>query len=311
MGIIDFILDVIKTSRDKNRRNILITQAINTPGIRLSLDGMELTSNIVIIPKFSDFEFFLDIGQALIERGKAIDPLELAQHQELWKNIFVTDITVIKKIQAFLQSLMHEDIIEEWKINVMYSYSKTPMGGRRRNIFKKYEDVEEYYKPPDWEFRRDVILKRDNYKCVLCGTNLKKSMQSDQSENSVSGHVHHIVHRSANGKHRFGNLVSLCRDCHASLDGHDKLYSRYLRLNEKSGIIHTYKCRFGKGLKALEGDPYKHQTCKQCKPIEYIQTIWKIRRSQQNEKILDYLLINHRTLGPQKIIENRPRLKIY
>lgn len=78
-----------------------------------------------------------------------------------------------------------------------------------------------------WEEVRNQVLKRDNYKCVVCG---KPATQ-----------VHHIHLRS---KHRDlmyvkNNLVSLCNDCHnhQSTEGLEEVNMRiakamYLSLND-------------------------------------------------------------------------------
>jgi len=51
---------------------------------------------------------------------------------------------------------------------------------------------------------RDYVLERDSYRCVLC----------DSPEHRE---VHHIVWRFRGGSDRVGNLVTLCRDCHAKV----------------------------------------------------------------------------------------------
>jgi len=55
-----------------------------------------------------------------------------------------------------------------------------------------------------WKNIRSIVLKRDNYKCVLCG-----------KENS--GQVHHIIPRSKGGTEELSNLITLCGRCHMLL----------------------------------------------------------------------------------------------
>lgn len=53
---------------------------------------------------------------------------------------------------------------------------------------------------------RYQVLRRDNFKCVLCG-------QSPASDPSIVLHVDHVLAFSREGKTRPDNLRSLCRDC--------------------------------------------------------------------------------------------------
>jgi 5-methylcytosine-specific restriction endonuclease McrA len=53
---------------------------------------------------------------------------------------------------------------------------------------------------------RLAILKRDHYKCVLCG-------RSPSSHPGVSLHLDHIIPYSDGGKTTKGNLQTLCNDC--------------------------------------------------------------------------------------------------
>lgn len=59
-----------------------------------------------------------------------------------------------------------------------------------------------------WDTRRRQVYQRDRYQCGNC-----------QSEGGLYGdvevHAHHIVPKSQGGSDRFGNLVTLCADCHA------------------------------------------------------------------------------------------------
>lgn len=62
--------------------------------------------------------------------------------------------------------------------------------------------------PDDWDTRRRQVYQRDQYKCGNC-----------QAEGGPYGdtelHAHHIVPKSEGGSDLFGNLVTLCADCHA------------------------------------------------------------------------------------------------
>lgn len=70
-------------------------------------------------------------------------------------------------------------------------------------------------RPDDWTLRTSYILKRDGYKCVICG-----------SRDNL--HVHHIVPVSVRPDHSEHNLITLCIRCHdrQAGQGHNGLMSR-------------------------------------------------------------------------------------
>lgn len=51
-----------------------------------------------------------------------------------------------------------------------------------------------------------VIFKRDNYKCVICG--------SAEAQSSLPFHLHHIIALSNCGTNHHNNLATLCYKCH-------------------------------------------------------------------------------------------------
>ncbi|TMJ56446.1 MAG: RecQ family ATP-dependent DNA helicase [Alphaproteobacteria bacterium] len=69
----------------------------------------------------------------------------------------------------------------------------------------------------DWVNIREAVLRRDNYKCVECGTPCR----------SAEADVHHLLPRSAGGPDEPSNLVTLCDGCHAA--HHPKLAGRLAR----------------------------------------------------------------------------------
>ena len=69
----------------------------------------------------------------------------------------------------------------------------------------------------DWVSIREAVLRRDNYKCVECGTPCR----------SAEADVHHLLPRSAGGTDEPSNLVTLCDGCHAA--HHPKLAGRLAR----------------------------------------------------------------------------------
>lgn len=69
----------------------------------------------------------------------------------------------------------------------------------------------------EWGTVREVVLKRDGYKCKQCGV----------SSRAAETDVHHLLPRSAGGMDEPSNLVTLCDGCHAA--HHPKLAGRLAR----------------------------------------------------------------------------------
>lgn len=59
---------------------------------------------------------------------------------------------------------------------------------------------------PGWEGVRQLVLKRDGFKCVDCGEACDKG----------AADIHHLIPRSLGGTDDLSNLVTLCDGCHAA-----------------------------------------------------------------------------------------------
>lgn len=62
--------------------------------------------------------------------------------------------------------------------------------------------------PADWGRRRKKVYQRDNYTCQECG-------RRGGPKGDTELHAHHIVPKSKGGSHKFKNLTTLCKQCHA------------------------------------------------------------------------------------------------
>ncbi len=67
--------------------------------------------------------------------------------------------------------------------------------------------AEKAAKATDWRKVRAFVLGRDKHRCRACSS-------------SHGLDVHHVIMRSLGGSDGPKNLVSLCRQCHASVHGH-------------------------------------------------------------------------------------------
>ena len=74
--------------------------------------------------------------------------------------------------------------------------------GLKKALTKK-EQYHQQLEHPLWEKKRNIILKRDQYQCRLCGS--KHNLQ-----------VHHIKYSSGKKAWEYPNLdlITLCEDCH-------------------------------------------------------------------------------------------------
>ena len=112
--------------------------------------------------------------------------------------------------------------------------------------------------PPDWEWRRQIVVKRDSFRCSQCGVavgvpssseefvrSLKERLQKHpqlvygyprtKRSGEIIFHVHHRKKfRVDGGDHRLENLTTLCEYCHGLQPGHrhlmaDKTWGRTSR----------------------------------------------------------------------------------
>ncbi len=67
-----------------------------------------------------------------------------------------------------------------------------------------------------WATISPAVLFRDNYQCRVCGEAKFERVKSEKDFNKIHFglQVHHIIPRKDNGKSNFGNLITLCEDCH-------------------------------------------------------------------------------------------------
>jgi len=104
--------------------------------------------------------------------------------------IYIQVIHLIKIIIVFVFFL----IIAILSSRLIFNIQRT----RRRDYYRNY-----YLKSDEWQRKRYVVLKRDNWRCVYCGAHATQ--------------VHHLRYARYNiGKEPIEWLVSVCNSCHAS-----------------------------------------------------------------------------------------------
>jgi hypothetical protein len=71
---------------------------------------------------------------------------------------------------------------------------------------------------PDWPDRRREALERDDWSCVLCGYSNDAHVERHGQGLDVHHRQKFRSFESAEEANRLENLVTLCRDCHASVE---------------------------------------------------------------------------------------------
>lgn len=84
-----------------------------------------------------------------------------------------------------------------------------------------------------WQETREIVLDRDNWKCVICGESYRK----DELD------VHHLVPRSFGGSDEPSNLITLCDGCHGA-------YHPNLQVSLSRRFIEKWAIRLAKWLDA-------------------------------------------------------------
>ena len=81
------------------------------------------------------------------------------------------------------------------------------------------------------QYVREEVLKRDCYKCQICGT--KGSLFNKLT-------MHHIIFRSHGGKYTVDNLVTWCQRCHRAF--HKEYDSQHKSCRKKRGKKGRMRC---------------------------------------------------------------------
>ena len=108
-----------------------------------------------------------------------------------------------------------------WWYEYMVSRSEHWM---RRALFKRAYN--KYLQSPEWEAKRQAVLKRDEYKCVKCGS-------QDELQ------VHHLTYDHVYNE-PLKDLITLCKKCHYKT--HHKR-RRYGKVGTKRRMVHRKRTR--------------------------------------------------------------------
>lgn len=115
-----------------------------------------------------------------------------------------------KKKEIEMQIKQKMDLMEHFhnQLKATRYASANPQKNRSYNSSNQQK-----YSNPLWLSKKEIVLKRDGYKCRICG--------------STATEVHHIDYKDENGNYvkdeiwlsPFSHLISLCSECHAKFKG--------------------------------------------------------------------------------------------
>jgi hypothetical protein len=130
--------------------------------------------------------------------------------------VVVNEITHLYKYLRWIggNALVEQQLAQKWLPHVV-----GPMPVRKPSFFG-YQSVSAF---PESSFHRAPtpkqrmrILKRDRYRCRVCGRKAADHVD-------IELHVHHVKPWSKGGLTVDENLVTLCHTCHNGLDPHDDI----------------------------------------------------------------------------------------
>lgn len=81
--------------------------------------------------------------------------------------------------------------------------------------------------PADWDERKELVKRRDDFKCTIC------EWPRDFKVQRRNLHVHHITRLSAGGDNSLENLTTLCHVCHRQQEGGGHKRIKYRKQNRR------------------------------------------------------------------------------
>lgn len=135
--------------------------------------------------------------------------------EKFYKDVLAGELNITpRKIALITDSLVKKGYITKER-NSKGSIYYFNLPTEEREVPKKAPTLKEQYhqqlEHPLWEKKRNIILKRDQYQCRLCGS--KHSLQ-----------VHHIKYSSDKKAWEYPNsvLITLCKECHEKVHSDPK-----------------------------------------------------------------------------------------
>ena len=111
----------------------------------------------------------------------------------------------------------------------------------------------EYIHSEEWRQKRNQVLKRDGFRCQMCGT--AKNLR-----------VHHISYEHLNQDEELDDLITLCDNCHTKIHEQDIKHKGTVPACERNSSMFRIALRLLRENSSTRAwDKYK-VACRQCTP---------------------------------------------
>ncbi len=181
---------------------------------------------------FEDGESKIELRQAsLVRASKMVKILR----NEFKEGCFVVD--TVEELRVFLllggHAIIKKEIAEVALLDILKPQPSVRTGFTG---FRAIKDLPEtIFKKAPTKKQRMRILKRDNYRCKICGRR-----PSDNVD--ITLHIHHIRKWAKGGVTDDANLITLCHTCHEGLDPHSEI-SLFGLLSKSGKLIDVQSSR--------------------------------------------------------------------
>ena len=112
-----------------------------------------------------------------------------------------------------------------------------------------YDKYLKYLESEKWAELRNKRLALDNYECAIC-------------RSPYDLQVHHLIYPALLGTEHISHLVTLCKNCHAVIEGRKKRSSKY-RIDLKATIMFENKTTAEQSIKDLRSDITCRRRCEE------------------------------------------------
>jgi hypothetical protein len=160
-----------------------------------------------------------------LRKGRLVDPHQMADLWIGWEMPFHVVNSGADFLHWFLlggHALVKQSIAEQVMTEQISSSPCVRTGMREFTGLESLPDT--LFHPAPTRKQRMAILKRDDYRCRICGRRPDRNVD-------IELHVHHIRPHAKGGATHEDNLITLCATCHGGLDPHYEV-SLFSLLNE-------------------------------------------------------------------------------
>jgi hypothetical protein len=202
-------------------KEIAFNMSRRSPNVENKYYQITLTANQKGKPLwscYSNWSGFLDDERKVeLRQASLVDPSRMVNtfRNDFKEGCFIVDS--IEELHLFLLLGGHAIIKKEVAESKLSEFLK-PQPSVQIGIagFQVIENMSKsiFQKAPTKK-QRMRILKRDNYKCRICG-------RSSSDNTDITLHVHHIKPWSEGGVTHDDNLITICHTCHEGLDPHNE-----------------------------------------------------------------------------------------